>query len=207
MWVRSDVTSGRNRRWEWRPDAGDAEDGKTTSDASGRGTRASDAGLIFADVASLILAAVQSLAPTLLPFSTSLTSSLRCLACGVEGAEGALFLPMPGALDALLLLVRTSLKPSVFMPAAAMADQASFFFSLTTSLSLLGAGAMVGFRTGTRGGFGAVALGDATRGFWGGGLFCLGGGIDWFLAFVKEAIMRVSISNIVFSMLSSMTAM
>jgi len=49
MWVRSDVTSGRNRRWEWRPDAGDAEDEKTTSDASGRGARASDAGLIFAD--------------------------------------------------------------------------------------------------------------------------------------------------------------
>ena len=49
MWVRSDVTSGRNRRWEWRPDAGDAEDGKTTSEASGHGTRASDAGLIFAD--------------------------------------------------------------------------------------------------------------------------------------------------------------
>jgi len=50
MWVRSDVTSGRNRRWEWRPNARDAEDGKTTSDASGRGARASDAGLIFADV-------------------------------------------------------------------------------------------------------------------------------------------------------------
>ena len=49
MWVRSDVTSGRNRRWEWRLDAGDAEDGKTTSDASGRGARTSDAGLIFAD--------------------------------------------------------------------------------------------------------------------------------------------------------------
>jgi len=53
MWVRSDVTSGRNRRWEWRPDAGDAEDGKTTSDASGRGARASDAGLIFADAPSV----------------------------------------------------------------------------------------------------------------------------------------------------------
>jgi len=50
MWVRSDVTSGRNRRWEWRPDAGEAEDGKTTSDASRPGARASDAGLIFADV-------------------------------------------------------------------------------------------------------------------------------------------------------------
>jgi len=49
MWVRSDVTSGRNRRWEWRPDARDAEDGKTTSDASGRGARTSEAGLIFAD--------------------------------------------------------------------------------------------------------------------------------------------------------------
>ena len=51
MWVRSDVRSGRNRRWEGRPDAGDAEDGKTTLDASGRGARASDAGLIFADAA------------------------------------------------------------------------------------------------------------------------------------------------------------
>jgi len=49
MWVRSDVTSGHNRRWEWRPHAGDAEDGKTTSDASGRGACASDAGLIFPD--------------------------------------------------------------------------------------------------------------------------------------------------------------
>jgi len=50
MWVRSDVTSGHNWRWEWRPDAGDAEDEKTTSDAPGRGARASDAGLTFADV-------------------------------------------------------------------------------------------------------------------------------------------------------------
>ena len=49
MSVRSDVTSGGNRHWEWHPDTGDAEDGKTTSDASGRGARASDAGLIFAD--------------------------------------------------------------------------------------------------------------------------------------------------------------
>jgi len=50
MWVRSDVTSGRNRRWEWRLDAGDPEDGKATSDASGRGARASDTGLMFPDV-------------------------------------------------------------------------------------------------------------------------------------------------------------
>jgi len=49
LWVRSDVMSGRNRRWEWRQDAGDAEDGKTTSDASGRSARALHAGLIFAD--------------------------------------------------------------------------------------------------------------------------------------------------------------
>jgi len=48
MWVRSDVMSGRNRCWQWRPDAGDAEDKKTTSDASGLGTCASDAGLTFA---------------------------------------------------------------------------------------------------------------------------------------------------------------
>ena len=50
MWVRSDVTSGRNRRWEWRPDAEDAEDEKMKSDASGRSARASYAGLILADV-------------------------------------------------------------------------------------------------------------------------------------------------------------
>jgi len=49
MWVRSHVTSGRNRRLEWRQDAGDPEDEKMTSDASRRGARASDAGLIFAD--------------------------------------------------------------------------------------------------------------------------------------------------------------
>jgi len=52
MWVRSDITSGRNQLWEWRPEAGDAEDGKTTSDASGRGAHASDAGLTFADGAT-----------------------------------------------------------------------------------------------------------------------------------------------------------
>ena len=50
MAVRADVTSGGNRRWEWRPEAGDAEDGKTTSDASERRAPASDAGLSFADV-------------------------------------------------------------------------------------------------------------------------------------------------------------
>ena len=50
MWVRSDVTSGRKRRWEWPPDAGDAEDGKTTQDGCRRGAPASDVGLIFADV-------------------------------------------------------------------------------------------------------------------------------------------------------------
>jgi len=50
MLVRSNVTSGRNRRWQCRPDTGDAEDGKTTSDSSRRSTRASEAGLTFADV-------------------------------------------------------------------------------------------------------------------------------------------------------------
>jgi len=50
MWVRSDVTSGCNQRWEQRPDTGHAVDGKITSDASGRGACASDGGLIFADV-------------------------------------------------------------------------------------------------------------------------------------------------------------
>jgi len=121
-------------------------------------------------IASLIFAGVQSLVPTLLPFSTDSTSSLRCLACGVDGAEGALFLPTPGAGNASLLLVCTSLKPFVLLLAAAMADQASFFFSLTASLFFSGAIAAVGFRTGTRVGFGAGGLGFGARGFlvWGG---------------------------------------
>ena len=54
MWVTSDVTSGRNRHWEWRPETGDTEDGKTTLEASGRGARASDAGLTFADDCLLV---------------------------------------------------------------------------------------------------------------------------------------------------------
>jgi len=157
-------------------------------------------------IASLIFAGVQSLAPTLLPFSTDLTSSLRCLACGVDGAEGAFLLPTPGAGDTLFFLVCTSLKPSVLMPAAAMADQASFFFSLTASLSFSpGAWVVVGFRTGTRVGFGAEGFWFWARGGGWGGLPCLGACV--FLALVTEAMMRVSISNIFFSMLSSRTAM
>jgi len=50
MSVRSDMTSGRNRHWEWRQDTGDAEDGKTTSNASRRSARASEAVFIFADI-------------------------------------------------------------------------------------------------------------------------------------------------------------
>jgi len=50
MWVRSDVTLGRNRRSQWRLDARDEEDRKTTSDASGRSAHSSDRRLIFADV-------------------------------------------------------------------------------------------------------------------------------------------------------------
>jgi len=158
-------------------------------------------------IASLIFAGVQSMAPTLLPFSTDLTtSSLRCVACGVEGAEGAFFFPTPGAGDAFLLLVCTSLKPSVLMPATAMADQASLFFFLATALSFPDAGAAVGFRTGTRVGFGAGGLGFCTRwAVWGGWLSCLG--VCWFLALVTDAMMHSSFSIIFFSMLSSRTAM
>jgi len=165
------------------------------------------ANLVFVDallIASLIFAGVQSLAPTLLPFSTDLTSSLRCLTCGVEGAEGALFLPIPGAAGAFFFLVCTSLKPSVLIPAAVMADHVSFFFSLTASFSFsLGAGVVVGFWIATRVGFGAGGLG-----FWalgGGGLFGLG--VCGFLALVMEVMMRASISTIFFSMLSSRIAM
>ena len=50
MSVRSDVTSGRNRRWEWSPDDGDTEDGKRTSDASRPAARGSDTGSNFADM-------------------------------------------------------------------------------------------------------------------------------------------------------------
>jgi len=52
MSVRSDITSGRNRGWEWRPHARDAQDVQTTSDASGRGACAPDSRLIFADLDS-----------------------------------------------------------------------------------------------------------------------------------------------------------
>jgi len=161
-------------------------------------------------ITSLTFAGMQSLAPTLLPFSTDLTSSLHCLACGVQGAEGAFFLPTPGAGDVFLLLVCTSLKQSVLMPAAAMADQASFFFSFTVSLSFPRAGAAAGFRTGTRAGFGAGGLGFWERGFlvcwgvWGRGF---GLGVCGFLALVTEAMIRSSISDIFFSMLPSRIAM
>jgi len=50
MSVRSDIMSGYNRRRKWCPDAENPEDGKTTSDVSGRGARASDPRLIFANV-------------------------------------------------------------------------------------------------------------------------------------------------------------
>jgi len=55
IWVRYDVTSGRNRCWESRLEGGDTEDGKTTSDASGCGARASDAGLIVADSGHVVI--------------------------------------------------------------------------------------------------------------------------------------------------------
>jgi len=89
-----------------------------------------------------------------------LTSSLHCLACGVEGTEGAHLFPISGARDEFLLLVCTSLKPSVLMPAAAIAALAFFFLSLTASFSFtLGASAAAGFWTGTRGGFGKECSG------------------------------------------------
>jgi len=47
---KSDVRSGRNWRWEWGLDAGDAEDGITSLERSGRAARASEAGLTFADI-------------------------------------------------------------------------------------------------------------------------------------------------------------
>ena len=43
MSVRSDVITGRNRRCQLRPEAGDPEDGKTMSDESGGRPRARDA--------------------------------------------------------------------------------------------------------------------------------------------------------------------
>jgi len=54
MWVRSDFTSGGNQGWEWRPDAGDVEEGKMTSDAAKRGAHASDEGLIFPDIVPVV---------------------------------------------------------------------------------------------------------------------------------------------------------
>ena len=65
MLVRSEVTSGRNQRWKWRPDARHAEDRKTTSDVSTRGARASDPALIFPDTAHRLLSVLALLMPRL----------------------------------------------------------------------------------------------------------------------------------------------
>jgi len=111
-------------------------------------------------IASVIFAGVQLLVSTLLPFSTDFISSLCCLVCGVKGAEGAPILPSRGPGNAFLLLVYTSLKQSVLIPAATIADQTSCFFSLTASLSFpLGAGAVAGLWAGTRAGVGEEGLG------------------------------------------------
>jgi len=90
----------------------------------------------------------------------------------VEGAEGAFFLPIPGARDAFFFLVCTSLKPSVLKHAATIVDQASFFFSLTASLLFPRARAMVGFRIRTGAGLGNRGLGKGavlSVGGWGRG--------------------------------------
>jgi len=54
MLLRTDIMSGHNRRWEWLPDAGDAEDERTISEASRHGSRDSQERLIFADVAEAL---------------------------------------------------------------------------------------------------------------------------------------------------------
>jgi len=96
------------------------------------------------------------------------------------------------------------------MPAAAIADQASFFFSFASSLLFSGAGVVVGFRAGTRVGFGAGGFGvGGGLACWGlgGGRALLGPGGFMFLALVMAATIGPSISIIFFSMLSSRIAM
>ena len=144
--------------------------------------------------------------PTSLPDYLSVVSNILGL---VSSESYRVSYPVTAG-DVLLLLVCTSLQPSVLMPAAAMADQASFFFSLTVSLSFPRAGAAAGFRTGTSVGFGAGGLGFWARVFlvcWGVWVKGFGLGVCGFLALVTEAMMRSSISDIFFSILSSRIAM
>jgi len=48
--LRSDMTSGCNPPWEWLPDTGDADDGKSMSEGSRCGSHDSQERLIFADM-------------------------------------------------------------------------------------------------------------------------------------------------------------
>ena len=96
--------------------------------------------------ASLMFAGVTPALPTLLFFSTDLIINLLCLACGVDGAEGAWsgFCPIPGALWLFRLLVGASRKPSRSMPVAVIAAQVCLMAVLVTGgftvLSCLSAG-------------------------------------------------------------------
>ena len=68
--------------------------------------------------ASLMCAGEQPGAPIRLLFSMDLMMSQRCLACGVEGAEGPWAWPIPGPVVVFFFLAGTSLNPSVSISAA-----------------------------------------------------------------------------------------
>lgn len=80
------------------------------------------------------------------------------LAWGVEGAEVALFVPIPGAWITVLFLDCTSLKPSKLISVATMADQVSFFLPFAASFAFW-AVVVTGFRIATEEGFQVGGLG------------------------------------------------
>jgi len=88
-------------------------------------------------MASLMCEGEMPGAPIRLFFSMDLMMRRRCLACGVQGAEGAWVWPIPGPVDVFFLLVGTSLNPSVSIPAADIAAQVCF-----TACAVLGFGGL-----------------------------------------------------------------
>jgi len=77
-------------------------------------------------IASLMRVGGMFAAPTRRPFSTERIRRRLCLAWGVDGAEGAWAVAMPGAGFCFLFLVGTSLNPVVSTPEAVMAAQVCF---------------------------------------------------------------------------------
>jgi len=142
-------------------------------------------------IASLMRVGGTFAAPTRRPFSTVWIRRRLCLAWGVDGAEGAWVVVMPGAGFCFLLLVGTSLKPVVSTPVEVIAAQVCFVaWAAGVMLDIcwagrgVGSGLEWGWLLG-QGGKGSGWAGDGGKidGEWGGRSLCsdLYGGQDPFL--------------------------